>query len=174
MKYFVKYLVVTFTLLICTNAIAEQKVVYMNMKTVLNTSSAGKKAQDSLQKNFITQQKKYSDMEKDLKKEEDSILAQKTLLEPSEYTKKINELRKKVIDYQANRRTSLDKISEQKQKARNTLIDNLDPILESYIKENNISIVLDQKNILIGSDALDITKIIIEKLNKKLPSLKLE
>ena len=41
-------------------------------------------------------------------------------------------------------------------------------------KENNISIVMDKKNMIGGLNEYDITNIIVEKLNKELPSLKLQ
>ena len=50
----------------------------------------------------------------------------------------------------------------------------IDPILKKYIEDNGISVVVDKKNIIGGNNDLDITNIIVEKLNKELPSLKLE
>ena len=46
--------------------------------------------------------------------------------------------------------------------------------MKTYIKENDISIVVDKKNILTGDTALDITNIIVEKLNKEFPSLSIK
>ena len=113
-------------------------------------------------------------MEKDLKKEENDLLAKKNILSQEEYTKKTNELRKKVIEYQKKRRTSLDKIATQRAQSRETLIKKVNPIVDAYINENNISIVLDKKNVIGGLNQYDITKIIVEKLNKELPSIKLQ
>ena len=174
MKYFVKFFVVTFLLLICTYASAEQKVAYLDMKFVLNNSKAGKGAQDFLNKSFKENQKKFSDEETQLKKEESDLLGQKTILTKVEYQKNSDNLRKKVIDYQSQRRTSLEKITTQRAEARQQLIDKLDPILKTYIKENNISLIVDKKNILMGNTDLDITNIIVEKLNKEFPSLKIK
>ena len=174
MKYFVKFFVVTFFLFVCTQTIAEENVVYIDMKHILNNSTAGKGAQDFLQKSFKEKQKKYADMEKKLKKEEDDLLGQKTVLSKEDFTKKMNDLRKNVIDYQAERRAALEKISQQKADARSALLKKLDPILTSYIKENNISVILDKKNILLGNAELDVTEIITEKLNKELPSISLK
>ena len=171
MKYLVKIFVVTFLLLIYTNASAEQKVAYLDMTFVLNNSKAGKGAQDFLQKSFKENQKKFLDEENSLKKEESDLLAQKTILSKEEYEKKSNRLRKKVIDYQSQRRTSLEKITTQRAEARQKLIEKLDPILKTYIEENDISMIIDRKNVLMGNTNLDITSIIVEKLNKEFPSL---
>ena len=174
MKHFVKFFVVTFFLFICTQTIAEENIVYIDMKYILNNSKAGKGAQDFLQKSFKEKQKKYADMEKKLKKEEEDLLSKKTVLSKEDFTTKMNDLRKNVIDYQAERRASLEKIAQQKADARSALLKKLDPILTSYIKENNISVILDKKNVLLGNADLDVTKTITDKLNTELPSLSLK
>ena len=174
MKYLVKFFVVTFLLLIYTHALAEQKVAYLDMKFVLNNSKAGKGAQDFLQKSFKENQKIFLDKENSLKKKESDLIVQKTILTKEEYQKKTNDLRKKVMDYQSQRRTSLEKITTQRAEARQKLLEKLDPILKTYVKENDISLIIDKKNVLMGNTNLDITNIIIEKLNKELPSLSIK
>ena len=174
MKYFVKFFVVTFFLLICTHTFAEQKIVVLDLTYVLNNSKAGKDAQEFLKKTFNENTKKFSDIEEALKKEESDLLAKKATLNKEEYTKKMNSLRKRSIDYQSERRAAIDKLTTQRAKARETLINKIDPILKAYIKENNISLVADRKFILGGQPDYDITKIIVEKLNKEFPSLNLK
>lgn len=174
MKYLVKFIVVTFFLLVCTHTFAEQKIVVLDLKFVLNNSKAGKGAQDFLKKSFKDNVKKFSDMENELKKEESDLLAKKAVLNKEEYTKRSDLLRKKVIDYQSQRRTALDKITTQRANSREILVKAINPILETYINENNISLVVDKKNMLGGKPEYDITKIIVEKLNEKIPSLNLE
>ena len=114
------------------------------------------------------------DEENALKKKENDLLAQKTILTKKEYQKKSDDLRKKVIDYQSERRASLEKITTQRAEARQKLFEKLDPIMKTYIKENDISLVVDKKNILIGNTNLDITNIIVKKLNKEFPSLSIK
>ena len=174
MKYFVKFFVVTFLLLICTHASAEQKIVYMDLKFILNNSKAGKGVQDFLQKSFKENQEKFSNLEIDLKKEEVDLLAKKNILSKEEYKKNSEQLRKKVVEYQAQRRASLEKIATQRTESRKKLLEKLEPILDTYISENDISMVVDKKNVLGGQDAFDITNTIIEKLNKELPSISLK
>ena len=77
--------------------------------------------------------------------------------------KKVINLRKKVIDYQSQRRAALDKITTQRAKARETLIKKIEPILNSYIKENNISLVIDKK----VYTWVEIQKMILQKLLSK-------
>ncbi len=174
MKHFVKYFVVTLTLLFCTYAYSEQKVVVLDMKYILNNSKAGKQAQDFLKSTFEKNQKDFLNREKDLKKDEKELLDKKDTLSKEDYKKLSDELRKKVIKYQADRRSSLDKIAKQRADARKKLVDKITPIVQNYIKENNVSVVIDKKYVVGGNKELDITTIITDKLNKELPSLKLQ
>ena len=174
MKYLVKFFVVTFFIIISTHTFAEQKIVVLDMKYVLNNSKAGKGAQDFLKKSFNDNAKKFSDMEKSLKKEERDLLEKKNILSKEEYTKKSDALRKNVIDYQSQRRASLDKIATQRAESKETLLQKIEPIVDAYIKENNISIVMDKKNMIGGLTEYDITKVIVEKLDKEFPSFKLQ
>ena len=174
MKYIVKFIVVTFLLIVSTYAFAEQKIVVLDMKYVLNNSTAGKGAQDYLKNSISDNQKKFAELEKDLKKEENDLLTRKTVLSKEEYTKKTDALRKKVIDFQSQRRAAIDKIATQRAEAREKLMKKVEPIVDTYIRENDISLVMDKQNMIGGKTEYDITKIIIEKLNKELPSLNLK
>ena len=44
----------------------------------------------------------------------------------------------------------------------------INPIIQSYMEENNISIILDMKNIVIGKTSSNITEEIIDKINIEL------
>ena len=56
---------------------------------------------------------------------------------------------------------------------KNPRIKSLDPIISNYFEKNKISIILYKRNIAIGTNELDITDTIIDELNQKLPSIKL-
>ena len=174
MKYFVKFIVVTFFFLQCTYALAEQKIVYLDMTFVLNKSKAGEGAQIFLKKTFEENQKKFIIQENELKNEESNLLGKKNVLTKEEYKKNSEDLRKKVLDYQKERRAFLDKIAKQRSEARQILVQKIDPILKTYSQENNVTLVIDKKFILSGNTDLDITEIIVEKLNKEFPSLNLQ
>ena len=68
----------------------------------------------------------------------------------------------------------MDKITTQRAESRSTLLKSITPILETYIKENNISVVLNKVHTFGWNPENDITNIIVEKLNKVLPSLDLK
>ena len=174
MRYSVKIFLIILFSLFSNNLFAEDKIVVLDLKYVLNESKAGKSAQDYLKKTYNDNMEKFKQIEEKLKKEEADLLTKKTVLSKEEYTKKSDTLRKKVIDYRSQRRAAMDKVTTLRAESRATLIKSIEPILETYIKENNISVVIKKVSTLGGTPKNDITKIIVEKLNKVLPSLDLK
>ena len=174
MNRFKKYFFITFFLFFSFGLLAQEKIAILDLKYVLNQSKAGKGAQDFLKKSYNQNIKKFKEIETSLKKEEADLLSKKTVLSKEDYTKKSDTLRKKVIDFRSQRRAAMDKITTQRAESRSTLIKSITPILETYIKENNISVVINKAHTLGGNPENNITDIIVEKLDKVLPSLDLK
>ena len=53
------------------------------------------------------------------------------------------------------------------------IVKNLSPIIADFSKENNISIVMDKKNIIVGKTELNITKKILTLLDNKIKKIKI-
>ena len=167
-------LFIIFTILLGLNlpAMAENPH-YLDFKYILNQSDAGKKAQSFLKNKLDRGIKSLKDKEVKIQEEEKKIIQQKKVITPEEY-KKVSELRNKVSKLQNERNKLLNSVAKQRQKARNELLKTLNPILKDYMKEKNIRMVIDKKNLLLADETLDITKEIIGLLNKKLKSIKLD
>ena len=147
---------------------------YLDFKYVLNESTAGKKAQDTLKKRLDKGVNELKTKEKSLQEEEKKIIQQKKIIKPEEYKKKVKQLRTKVSSLQNERNKLLNDIAKKRSKARNELLKNLNPIIEEFMKEKRIRMVVDKKSLLLADQNLDITKDIIERLNKKLKSIKID
>ena len=115
------FLIILFSLF-SNNLFAEDKIVVLDLKYVLNESKAGKSAQDYLKKTYNDNMEKFKQIEEKLKKEEADLLTKKTVLSKEEYTKKSDTLRKKVIDYRSQRRAAMDKVTTLRAESRATLI----------------------------------------------------
>ena len=174
MKYIVKFFVVTFFLLISTYTLAEEKIAVLDMTYALNESKAGKGAQEFLTKTFNDDLKKFADIEKSLKKEEQDLLAQKNVLSKEEFENKLKDLRNDISNYQKDRNKSSNEIKKSRVNASTKLISKLTPILEEYSKKNSIRIIVQKKNIVMGKKEDDITKDILELINQKVKSIKID
>ena len=146
---------------------------YLDFKYILNESNAGKKAQVQLKNKLEKGIKSIREKEKNLQEEERKIIKQKKLLKPDEYKAKVNKLRSQVSSLQKERNTLLESASKQRNKARNELLKNLNPIIKSYMQEKKIRMVVQKTSILLADDNLNITKDVMDRLNKQLKSIKL-
>ena len=162
-----------FILLFSNSHVSAGMTHYLDFKHILNNSVAGKKVQDILQKKLKDGISALNKKEKSLQEEEKKMIQQKKLITQEEYVKKVNNLRKKVSSLQVERNSLLEKISKDRSKARNELLKNLNPIIESYMQEKKIRLVVDKKNIILADKNLDITDDIMQALNSKLKSIKL-
>ena len=173
MKLFKNLSIIVIFLLFTQNNLIADLPRYLDFKYILNQSEAGKKAQAYLKKNLNDGIKKIKDKEKSIQEEEKKIIKQKKVISAEEYKKQVTNLRTKVASLQKERNELLDRIAKQRSKARNELLKNLNPIIQEYMQKNNVRVVLDKKSLLLADEKLDITKEIIELLNKKLKSIKL-
>ena len=148
-------------------------IYFVDYSKVMNESIAGKKAQSFLKKLLADSNKKFNDTAKKLKEEENKIISQKNALTKEEYKKKADALRKKVFDLNKQREKSIKDVARKRKKAGDEMLKNLNPILGKYMQENNISVVIDKKNVLMGDKKFEITSQIIEILNKEFKSINL-
>ncbi len=173
MKFYKKITFIGLIFLIFQTNLLADSPYYLDFKYILNQSDAGKKAQSYLKNKLENGAKALKKKEKTIQEEERKIIQQKKVISAEEYKKKITDLRKKIDSLQKERNTLLAETSEQRSKAKTELLKNLNPIIQEYMKEKNIRIVLDKKSILLADENLDITQDIIKMLNSKLKSIKL-
>jgi Skp family chaperone for outer membrane proteins len=151
-----------------------QSPYFIDFQEILNQSDAGKKAQNELKKRLNQTVEKLNKTQKSLQDEEKKIIQQKKLISADEYKTKVDDLRKKVSDLQKNRSQALQKIATQRAKAKQNLLKNLNPIIKDYMKEKQIRMVINRKNIILADEKLDITNDIMKLVNAKIKSVKLD
>ena len=173
MQNILKKIFIILSIFFTTSNIYAETPHFLDFKYVLNESSAGKKAQAELKNRLDKGIKNIREKEKKLQEDEKKIISQKKILKPEEYKKKVNELRSSVSSLQKERKNLIEKTSKLRNKARNELLKNLNPIIKEYMVEKKIRMVIDKKSLLLADDNLDITKDIISRLNKKLKSISL-
>ena len=172
-----KYLKLFFFLIFLFNFTAQSnsaEIYFVDMKKILNESKAGKEAQDILRKKFNTENKKFEKEGVALKKEESDLISKKKLITPEEYKKSLSELRKKGFDYQKRKRNASGEWVKKKNEARAKLVGSLNPILQKYMKENNIEVIVDKKYILLANSNFELTDKILTILNKEVKSINLK
>ena len=173
MKYPVKIFVIII-FLFCNNlSYAENLIVYIDMEKILNESKSGMSINKQLEKIHKMNIKEFKKIEDELKKKEESIIAQKNILSKEDYTKKIKILRDNANSYRKNRQEKINLLTKKRMESSAKLLSIINPILSDYSKVNNISIILQKKNVVLAKTDLNITNKIINILNSKIESINL-
>ena len=173
MKYPVKIFVIII-FLFCNNlSYAENLIVYIDMEKILNESKSGMSINKQLEKIHKMNIKEFKKIEDELKKKEESIIAQKNILSKEDYTKKIKILRDNTNSYRKNRQEKINLLTKKRIESSEKLLSIINPILSDYSKVNNISIILQKKNVVLAKTDLNITNKIINILNLKIESINL-
>jgi len=172
-KIFFKLTLIFYLSLLPSLKVFSEVPYFLDFKYILNQSDAGKKAQTFLKNKLEKGLKNLADKQKKIQEEEKKIISQKKVLEATEYKKKVSDLRQKVSLLQKERSTLLNSVAEQRNKARDELLKNLNPIIKDYMNEKKIRMVIDKKSLLLADENLNITKEIISRLNKKIKTINL-
>ena len=169
-----KFLTISIFLISFNTSLTADVPYYLDFKYILNSSDAGKKAQDFLKISLENGLKEISKKEKKLVEDEKKIVSQKKVISQDEYKKKVSDLRNNVLNLQKERQTLLEKVAKNRAKAKEILLKNLNPIIKDYMIEKKIRMVVDKKSLLLADENLDITKDIMNLLNNKLKTINLK
>mgnify|MGYP001235963183 CR=1 FL=1 len=159
------FLVIIIYLLPLSKTYSHDNVAYINLDYILNNSNIGKKIIEKLKLINDENIEKIKTKENFLKDKEKQLLNEKNILSEETYKKNFNNLRKEINEFRLTKNENNKKFNELKKKEFDKFLGEIEPILNNYMKENSINILLDKKNIFIGKTELDITEKIINIIN---------
>jgi len=168
------FFIVVILLLSINNPKAEDKVAYLDIDYILTNTLAGKSLLKSLKQNEEIKISKFKSSDENFKNDEMKILAKKNLISNEELRNELKQLQIKFQDYRKKKNEELEILK----KKRNTNIINfinlINPIIEKYMADNSIYILMDKKNIFIANNNYDITKKLIELIDNQIKTIKIE
>ncbi len=147
---------------------AETKIGVINMQKVLANSSAGKKAQEDLEK-------KMNELKVTFKKDEDVLLALQKEIEKKSSAWSDEIKQEKAIEFQKKRRDLGTKqedanleLKQLREKHLAPILKKLEQVVKDEAKKGGYTIVLPNNAVLYNADGVDITAAVTEALNKQL------
>tara|TARA_Y100000591_G_scaffold181364_1_gene156697 strand:+ start:214 stop:642 length:429 start_codon:yes stop_codon:yes gene_type:complete len=141
------------------------------MEFVIKNSNVGKSVLSKINELDKSNLEKLKIRENELKKQEENIQKKKNIISKEELEKEINNLKKNVNNFRIEKDSMVKKINEIKKRELSQLYQSINPVIQSYMDENKINILLDVKNIIIGKSNYNITDEIIDILNVKLTKI---
>ena len=171
MKFFLPLFL--FFFIINSSVISDQKIVFVDMNRLVSISKPGSsifkqlKDIDNKNLNFLKNE------EKKFKEKDKKLIAQKNIITEADFTNKVDKLKSEINIYNQNRNKMIEEFNKLKVENTNNLLKQINPILTKYSTENEISIILQKKDLIIGKTELDITDQIITIINDEIKEFKI-
>ena len=172
MKFFLPLFL--FFFIISSPAISEQKIVFIDMDRLVSASKPGfsifRQLKDINNKNlnFLKiEEKKFKEKEK-------KLIAQKNIITEADYANKVEELKSEIDNYNEDRNKMINEFNRLKVENTNNFLKQINPIFTKYSTENEVSIILQKKNLILGKTELDITDEIIKIINDEIKEFKIK
>ena len=159
-KKFIIFLLVLF--IFVPSAFSENKIVYLDLDSLVSNTKAGKTILNRLEKSKKDALSKFEKKEKELKKIENEIKSQKNIISEEELKKKLTEFRKEISIFNKDKQKVINEFNQKKKAEFEEFFKKITPIIEKYVNENKIDMVLDKKNIFVASKKKNVTQEIIK------------
>ena len=149
-----------------------EKIVYIDMDRIMQISKAGKNAISKINDQKKKDVSKFQKIEKELKSREQDLITKKNVISAEEFNKKLENLSKEINNYRTLRQEAIDLSTKSRLNASADFAEKIKPILAEYASENNLDMIIQKKNIIMGKTDLDITDEILKIVDKKINKLK--
>jgi len=172
MKFFLP--IFLFFFIISSPVISDQKIVFVDVDRLVSASKPGssiiKQLKDINNKNLNF----LKNEEKKFKEQEKKLIAQKNIIIEADFTNKVKKLKSEINDYNLDKKKMIEEFNKLKVENTNNFLKQINLILTKYSKENEISIILKKKDLIIGKSELDITEEIIKIINIEIKEFKIK
>ena len=146
----------------------------IDMKVVLSKSSAFATLQKEIQKLEKNYKEEIQNEENLLKKEQEKLVAQKSVLSAEEFKEKEDTFKQKVNKIQG-------KVEKIRRELESTMAKGMQVIQQEAVKhmkeiakKEGYLLVFDANTTVISADRINISNIVVDKLNKSLPKITVE
>ncbi len=161
------FFIVFFFCVIFSNISRAENTVFIDIDYVLNNSNLGKSIFLELEKLNKKNSELFKKKEKKINEKKDSIEKKGNISSKEQLQDEIDLFNIEINKYRAEKNEILENFKIKKKNDLTNFLIKINPIIENYMKNNSIDIVLDKKQIFVGSVNKDITKEILKLVNKK-------
>ncbi len=170
--YLLKYTFIIFLLFsFQVKANENSKVRYIDIDFIFKNSIIGKKINDIAINNRDKKIKANKKIEKKLEDQKKEILAQQNILSKDEFEQKVLSHQKEVKEYQVQKNKDINEMNKKNVDLTRNFMKKIDKILIEYANMNKIDLVLKKEILIISNSNLDITKNVLEIVNKQIKKI---
>ena len=169
-----KILIYFFLILIQTTYSYSQNIAYANLDLIIQNSEVGKKIILYFSDKNEKMINEFKANENIIRDKEKSLISQKNVIEPDEYAKKIEIIKKEIQEFNNKSKKQLRELNQEKETVSKSFLIEVNKILKEYAEKNKIDIIFSSKQMLIGKSSLDLTDNILKNVNKKIKNFEIK
>jgi len=160
-----KLLLIFFFNFFFLNISLANNIVFIDLNFIINNSIIGKKVIEKLENinkenlDFLKKEQKF------LNDESDKIEKTKNILSREELNKNILNLNNRLLNFNNKQDLMSKEFNELKKNEMSSLLNKINPIIEKYMIDNNIDLMLKKENVYISKTEYDVSNIIINLIN---------
>ena len=162
------FLIIIFFIISGSNLWSSEKIAFLDVELLINKSKPALVIIKKIEKIRDQETKKLKEIEDNLKKKNEELIKTKNLISDEELKKKISSLRDEAKSFDELRKKTITELNIKKNKELNEFLKLINPIIQEYMKEKSIDMIIDKKNIFMAKSKNDITKDILEIVNTKI------
>ncbi len=168
MKFYNRlFLILIFFFLNITQINSSEPIAYIDIDFIIKNSEIGKKTLNSintLNDNNINELKKKEKLLKDLESE---IISRRNIISKENFDNEVELFKEKANKFKEDQLKMVDNFNNYKKKELDDVFSKISPIINAYMEQKSVKILLDSKNILIGRNDLNLTDEVLKEINEK-------
>jgi len=168
MRYLHKFLLIFFIYLISINFSNSKETAFIDIDFIIANSNIGKKVLLSINKLDKENIENLKKKNKSLQELEISIKNKKNIISDDAFKKEVVSFQAKVKKFKEEKNKIVKNFNEVKRKELENVFKKISPIINDYMEENSVSVLLDSKNIFMGTKKSNLTKDILDRINKEI------
>ena len=175
MRTYKNFFLILFFLAVSVNSLkAQEKVSYIDIDYILASTIAGKSLLNKLKEDEELKINIFKSKDEDFKQKESKILAKKNLISKEEINIELKSLQIEFNEYRKDKAKQIQKLKIKRKRNIVNFLSLLNPIIEKYMSENSIYMLIDKKNIFIANKSYDITNNLIELINNQIKDIEIK
>ena len=175
MKILKNFFLILFFFSIFINQLrAENKVSFLDIDYILSNTLSGQLLLTNLKNEEELKINKFKFKDEDFKKEEAKILAKKNIISKEEINKELRLLQVKFNKYNKVKIKEIDELKTKRNRNIVNFLNLINPIIEKYMSDNSIYMLIDKKNVFIANKEYDITNNLIELIDNQIKTIEIK
>lgn len=162
-KFLIIFFLITFFNI---SAHGENQIVLLDLDYAVSNSNVGKNILSNLNKTRLDEIEKLKIAESRLIKKEEEINKIKNIITKEELNLKISDFKKEIKDFNLQKDQIQKKFLNNKNRELEQLLKKINPLIIKFMDDNSIEMIISKSNVYLAKTKLDITKNIIELINK--------